>query len=113
MNVEVSSIKARVFKPVSQKVSGEPDLVKINQVIIDTKKNRELAVNSGAITIMGRNNSFSGMDQALIVVDGQLTTSNDWIQPCKVRSVHVLKDSDAAIYGTRGGNGVNIITLIN
>jgi TonB-dependent SusC/RagA subfamily outer membrane receptor len=66
--------------------------------------------NSGVITIRGGNTSFSGMDQALIVVDGQPLTGIDWIQPCIVRSIQVLKDSEASIYGSRGGNGVVVIT---
>ena len=66
--------------------------------------------NSGVITIRGGNTSFSGMDQALIIVDGQAQNSIDWIRPCIVRSIHILKGSDATIYGTIGGNGVVVIT---
>jgi len=154
---DVIMVKPKGFMPVNQKVSGEMDTLRINLIFIDTKKNRELAVNSGyltetnlnyavvnladenndyckysdiltllraqgsgitvsnggVITIRGGNTSFSGMDQALIVVDGQPTTSIDWIQPCNVRSVKVLKGSDAAIYGSRAGNGVVVITTKN
>ncbi len=154
---DVIMVKPKGFMPVNQKVSGEMDTLRINLIFIDTKKNRELAVNSGyltetnlnyavvnladenndyckysdiltllraqgsgitvsnggVITIRGGNTSFSGMDQALIVVDGQPTTSIDWIQPCNVRSVNVLKGSDAAIYGSRAGNGVVVITTKN
>jgi TonB-dependent SusC/RagA subfamily outer membrane receptor len=66
--------------------------------------------NSGMITIRGGNTSFAGSDQALIVVNGQPSSGIDWIMPCIVKSVHILKDSDAAIYGSRGGNGVVVIT---
>jgi len=66
--------------------------------------------NSGVITIRGGKTSFSGMDQALIIVDGQPQGSIDWIRPCIVRSIDVLKGSEATIYGTRGGNGVVVIT---
>lgn len=152
---DVILIKSKIFQPVSQKVNpDDTDSLLINLVFIDTKKNREIAVNSGfmtetnlnyavtnlaednndyckysdiysllrslgsgitvsnggVITIRGGNTSFSGMDQALIVVDGQPTTSIDWIQPCIVRSVKVLKDSEASIYGSRAGNGVVVIT---
>ena len=70
--------------------------------------------NSGSITVRGGNTSFtSGADQALIVVDGQPTSNIDWIRPCIVRSFRILKGSDAAIYGTRGGNGVVVITTKN
>jgi TonB-dependent SusC/RagA subfamily outer membrane receptor len=152
---DVIMIKPKVFEPVNKKVNkDDTDTLHINLVFIDTKKNREIAVNSGymletnlnyavahleeenndyckytdiynllraegsgiavsnsgQITIRGGNTSFSGMDQALIVVDGQPTTEIDWIQPCNVRSINVLKGSDAGIYGSRAGNGVVVIT---
>lgn len=152
---DVILIKPKGFQPVNKKVSADTDSLQINLVFIDTKKNRELAVNSGfitetnlnyavanleeenndyckysdiynlirgtqgssvtvsnsgRITIRGGNTSFSGMDQALIVVDGQPTTNIEWIRPCIVRSIKVLKGSDANIYGSRAGNGVVVIT---
>jgi len=155
MEKDMILIKPKGFQPVNQKVSGETDTMKINLVFIDTKKNRELAVNSGylseinlnyavanleeenndyckytdmisllraegsgiqvsnsgEVTIRGGNNSFtSGASYAMIVVDGQPQTSIDWIRPCIVKSIHVLKGTDAAIYGVRGGNGVVVIT---
>ena len=148
-------IKPKAFRPVTKKVSGVEDTLKINLVFIDTKKNRELALssgyltetnlnyavsnlaeenndfckytdiyallrsectgitisNSGVITVRGGKTSFtSGANGALIVVDGQPTGVIDGIMPCIVKSVNVLKDSDAAIYGSRGGAGVVVIT---
>ncbi|MEN8229782.1 MAG: TonB-dependent receptor plug domain-containing protein [Bacteroidota bacterium] len=71
-----------------------------------------VTVSSNQVYVRGGNNSFTqGATQALYVVDGQATSSIDWIQPCQVRSIEVLKDSNAAIYGTRGGNGVILIEL--
>ena len=155
---DVIMVKPKGFQGVNKKVNDETDSLQINLVFIDTKKNRELAVNegymtetnlnyavanleeenndyckytdiymllratqgssitvsnSGVITIRGGNTSFSGMDQALIVVDGQPTSNIDWIRPCRVRSIKVLKGADANIYGTRGGNGVVVITTSN
>lgn len=156
LDKDVIMVKPQAFTPVNRKVSGETDSIKINLVFVDTKKNRELAVNSGyitetnlnyavanlaeenndyckysdiyallraeegssitisnggQITVRGGNTSFTaGADMALIVVDGQPTTSIDWIRPCIVKSVNVLKGSDGAIYGSRGGNGVVVIT---
>lgn len=54
--------------------------------------------------------SFYGSTEALYVVDGVTTTSIDWIVPCQVKSIDILKDSNAAIYGSRGANGVVMIT---
>ena len=155
---DVIMVKPKGFQAVNQKVSAEDDSLQINLVFIDTKKNRELAVNegymtetnlnyavanlveanndyckytdiymliratqgssvtvsnSGVITIRGGNTSFSGMDQALIVVDGQPTSNIEWIRPCIVRSINVLKGADANMYGTKGGNGVVVITTNN
>ena len=155
---DVVMIKPKVFQSVNTKINDKTDTLNINLVFIDSKKNRELAVNSGyitktnlnyavtnlqeenndyckytdmytllratqgssitvsnsgMITVRGGNTSFSGMDQALIIVDGQPQTSIDWIRPCIVQSIHVLKGSDGAIYGTRGGNGVVVITTKN
>ena len=158
LNKDVIQIKPKVFEPANVKVNDETDSVNINLVFIDTKNNRELAVNSGymtetnlnyavanleeenndyckytdiyallraeagsgimvsnsgSITVRGGNSPFSGATEALIVVDGQPTSSIDWIRPCTVRSINILKGSDAAIYGTRGGNGVVVITTKN
>ena len=152
---DVVMVKPKGFQGVNKKVNDETDSLNINLIFIDTKKNRELAVNSGfitetnlnyavinleeenndyckytdiyslirstqgssvnvsnsgRITIRGGNTSFSGMDQALIIVDGQPQTDIDYIRPCVVRSIKVLKGADANIYGTRAGNGVVVIT---
>lgn len=64
------------------------------------------------IYVRGGTNSFSLSTTALYVVDDQTTTHIDWIQPCQVRSISVLKDGNAAIYGARGGNGVILIELV-
>ena len=71
------------------------------------------------VTVQGRNvyirggtNSFSLSTTALFVVDDQTTSSIDWVQPCQVKSIDALKDGNAAVYGSRGGNGVILIELI-
>jgi TonB-dependent SusC/RagA subfamily outer membrane receptor len=152
---DVVMVKPKGFQTVNKKVNKEEDTLHINLVFIDTKKNREFAINSGYlnetnlnyavahleeenndyckytdiytllraegsgitvsnsgdITIRGGNNSLmSDASSALIIVDGQPEMSIDWIRPCIVRSIHILKGSDAAIYGSRGGNGVVVIT---
>jgi len=67
-----------------------------------------VAVTGGNVYIRGPS-SFVGPTQALYIVDGTAVNSIDWIQPCQIRSIDILKDSSAAIYGSRGGNGVVII----
>ena len=151
---DVVMIKPKVFRSVNKKVNADTDSLKINLVFIDTKKNRELAVDNGyvhetdlnyavanleaenndyckytdifklieaefggvtvengQVLIRGGKTSFSaGSSYALIIVDGQPSQSIEWIRPCFVRSVRILKGTEAAIYGSRGGNGVVVIT---
>ena len=65
----------------------------------------------GGITIRGER-SLSASPDPLYVVDGMIT-SNDLssIHPADIESVDILKDASAtAIYGSRGANGVVLIT---
>jgi TonB-dependent SusC/RagA subfamily outer membrane receptor len=48
--------------------------------------------------------------QPLFVVDDVIVNSIDNILPAMVKSIEVLKGSGAAIYGSRGANGVILIT---
>ena len=50
--------------------------------------------------------------EPLFVVDGVPVTSVDDIMPQMVKSIQVLKGSAAAIYGSRGANGVILINLL-
>ncbi len=56
-------------------------------------------------------NSFGNSD-ALIVIDGVPNRAGglDRLNPADIESVSVLKDAAAAIYGSRAGNGVILIT---
>jgi TonB-dependent SusC/RagA subfamily outer membrane receptor len=67
-------------------------------------------VNGNKITIQGIS-SINLSTDPLFVVDGQVVTSIDDIQPFLVKSINVLKGSSASIYGSRGANGVILINL--
>lgn len=47
----------------------------------------------------------------LFVVDGLIVSSIADISPSTIKSIDLLKGADAAIYGSRGGNGVILIRL--
>jgi TonB-dependent SusC/RagA subfamily outer membrane receptor len=44
-------------------------------------------------------------------VDGVVVNDVDNIPPQQVRSIEILKGPSASIYGSRGANGVILITL--
>lgn len=64
---------------------------------------------NGKIQIRGKNSINSPTD-ALVVVDGVECSDINTINPRDIQSVEVLKDASAAIYGSRGANGVVLIT---
>jgi len=68
-------------------------------------------VSGQKITIRGISSINSSTDP-LLVVDGIVVNSIDNISPRQVKSISVLKGSDAAIYGSRGAGGVIMITMM-
>lgn len=64
------------------------------------------------IRIRGINSLAGGNSSPLIVIDGVPSRAGgiDRINPNDIESVSVLKDASAAIYGSRAGNGVILIT---
>lgn len=68
-----------------------------------------IQINGKKITIRGL--STINSTDPLLIVNGIPVSSIDDISPHNVKSIEVLKGSDAAIYGSRGANGVVMITL--
>lgn len=67
-------------------------------------------VKGKSIQIQGAT-SFMLSTEPLFVVDGIVVESVDGISPIMVKSIEVLKGSAASIYGSRGANGVILISL--
>ncbi len=69
-----------------------------------------LEVNGTTLRIRG-DRSILGSNEPLILVDGVVTDDIGYITPDEVERIDVLKDaSSTAIYGSRGANGVILIT---
>ena len=56
------------------------------------------------------NSDYAGQDP-LIIVDGTVVGSIEYIFPRDVASVKVIRDENASIYGVRGANGVILIEM--
>lgn len=56
-------------------------------------------------------NSISAGQDPLIMVDGTIVGSIEYILPRDVASVRVIRDENASIYGARGANGVILIKM--
>jgi TonB-dependent SusC/RagA subfamily outer membrane receptor len=68
-------------------------------------------VRGNSVQIQGPSSINSGTEP-LYVVDGMAVATVDGISPTMVESISVLKGASASIYGSRGANGVILITLI-
>ncbi len=68
---------------------------------------------SGKSIVVQQQNSFFGSSSPLFVVNGVRVTSIDHINPLEVKSIQLLKGSNANIYGNEGANGVISITLLS
>ena len=66
---------------------------------------------SGRSIIIRGKSSINLSSEPLFVVDGVAVEDVSYINPREVKTITVLKDSAASIYGVRGANGVILITL--
>ena len=93
-----------VFQNIGKK--NYEDYTDIYQVI--KEKFSGVIVNGNKIIVRG----YIGGDQTpLFVVDGNYVRDISNINPFELKSIELLKRSDAALYGARGAPGVFIITL--
>lgn len=69
-----------------------------------------VVVSGNKITIRGQS-SVNAATDPLFVVNGSVTNNVSDIPPSEVENISVLKGSSAAMYGSRGANGVILINL--
>ncbi|CAL1519342.1 TonB-dependent receptor [Chitinophaga sp. MM2321] len=104
----VSSVSAKDFR--------EQPVVNVPQVLQGRVPGVQVVTNAGApggyisVRIRG-NNSIRGDNNPLYVIDGFVGADVSAVSPNDIETIDVLKDASAtAIYGSRGANGVIIIT---
>ncbi|MBF4485928.1 carboxypeptidase-like regulatory domain-containing protein [Flavobacterium sp. CSZ] len=88
--------------------SVSSEVVEEDNTVYNTAAPQALAGRAGGIVIRGNNNIG---ETPLYVVDGEITNDIKNINPNDILSIDVLKGPKAtALYGSRGSNGVIIIT---
>ena len=112
VNVGYGTVKKRdVSHPVSSLQVKENDL-RTYRDMYEYLEGRVagVVVTTGKRIVIRGINTINGSSDPLIIVDGAECQDLSTINPNDVKSVDVLKDSAAAIYGVRGANGVIVIT---
>ncbi|WP_175416241.1 SusC/RagA family TonB-linked outer membrane protein [Aggregatimonas sangjinii] len=102
-SVDSEDLEKAIFNNVDQLLQGRSAGVQV------TSSSGEPGA-PASIRIRG-NNSISGSNAPLFVVDGIPITGTPDFNPQEIESLEVLKDASAtAIYGSRGANGVILVT---
>jgi TonB-linked SusC/RagA family outer membrane protein len=98
---------------VGSKTIGELKPVKIEQALQGTISGVNVTNKSGApgadLDIRIRGISTNGDASPIVIIDGYQGNLNT-INPNDIESITVLKDAQAAIYGTVGANGIILVT---
>lgn len=112
INVGYGTVKKRNLTTSVSKINGTNPKYASYTNIYDMLKGEVPGVQviGKSIKVQGAS-SLTLSTEPLFVVDGMVVSSIDNIMPSMVRSVEVLKGSSASIYGSRGANGVILITL--
>lgn len=102
-SLKPDELKAGVVTDMSQLLKGRAAGVQVKQNSLEP---------GGSISIRVRGaSSVSSNNEPLYVIDGFQTDNSYQINPNDIQSIEILKDASAtAIYGSRGANGVVLIT---
>ncbi|QDK79045.1 TonB-dependent receptor [Spirosoma sp. KCTC 42546] len=101
---------------VTAKEIAKRPLIRVEQALQGTTSGVVVASSSGqpgrglSVRIRGAN-SITGSNEPLYVIDGFIGGNIESLNPNDIESLEILKDASAtAIYGSRGSNGVVLIT---
>jgi TonB-linked SusC/RagA family outer membrane protein len=105
----ISSVKAADIakRPITQ---AQDALQGTTPGVVVTQSSGQPGASPFSVAVRGYN-SISGTNQPLYVIDGYIGGNIESLSPGDIESMDILKDASAtAIYGSRGSNGVILIT---
>ena len=113
VNIGYGSVQRKELGFAVDKVEIQSDVMSSYTSVAEYLRSRVAGVEvnpNGTIQIRG-SQTLQGPAEALVLVDGAVCSNINTINPNDIKSVEVLKDAGStAIYGSRGGNGVVLIT---
>jgi len=109
VNTGYGSASKKALTTTISKIDGDNKSASYQSIYEMLQVDPSIQVSGRKITIRGINSINS--NDPLIIVNGIPVSSIDDISPKSVKSIEILKGSDASVYGSRGANGVIMITL--
>jgi TonB-dependent SusC/RagA subfamily outer membrane receptor len=70
-----------------------------------------IQVRKGRIIVRGSATLTGSSAEPLYIVDGSYVPSIAFVNPVEIKSIELIKDGTAALYGARGAHGVIVINL--
>ena len=110
VNVGYSSVSQKGLTTPVTKIDGRKQNIVYRDIYEMLRGKPGVQVTGKSVKIQGASSLMSGTEP-LYVVDGVVVNDVDNISPQQVRSIEILKGPSASIYGSRGANGVILITL--
>jgi TonB-dependent SusC/RagA subfamily outer membrane receptor len=110
VNVGYSSVSQKGLTTPVTKIDGRKQNIVYRDIYEMLRGKPGVQVTGKSVKIQGASSLMSGTEP-LYVVDGVVVNDVDNIPPQQVRSIEILKGPSASIYGSRGANGVILITL--
>lgn len=111
VNIGYGTVSKKNVTTNVSKVNSEKDPYVYQDIYEMLRGKPGVQVTGKTVKIQGGVNSFTSGTEPLFVVDGVIVSTVDNVLPQTVKSIEILKGSSAAIYGSRGANGVILITL--
>lgn len=111
VNIGYGTVNRKNVTTNVSKIDSEKDAFVYKDIYEMLRGKPGVQVSGRSVKIQGGVNSLTSSTEPLFVVDGIIVNSVENVMPQTVKSIEILKGSSAAIYGSRGANGVILITL--
>lgn len=111
VNIGYGTVKKKDLLTPVGRVNGAHSRYSSYTSIYDMLRTQPGVLVSGRRIIIQGISTFYGNTEPLYILDGMPVSNIDGIPPRQVKSIDILKGASAAIYGSRGSNGVIIITM--
>jgi TonB-dependent SusC/RagA subfamily outer membrane receptor len=112
VNIGYGNIRQRDLTTSVSQIDGKKGKYSTYNNIFEVLKGTPGVIVSGTSVKIQGTSSLTLSTEPLYVVDGMTVSSIENISPIQIEDISVLKGAAASIYGSRGANGVILITLI-